>query len=260
MDNKHQVMLFLKGFFLFFSILLIFVVVTLRYDYCYFLERYYDQKHLRLLRLSYEFENITKQGEAIDELPYLESSSFLVVNRSRDYLEKSAHAFGCKVGPVIKNNSGSVLRAGAYAKQPVSKNSGLQWPLKRSQFWLSSYYGPRKKDDGSMGFHCGIDMAAARGTPVKSVGLGVVIEATYTKGYGKTVVIEHANKIHKTRYAHLDNYSVKKGQRVAVGQKIGTVGNTGNVRGENGGKNAYHLHFEVYEQGNHIDPLRVLLT
>ncbi len=131
----------------------------------------------------------------------------------------------------------------------------FKWPIERSQFWLSSKYGPRKKPNGSRGYHYGIDMAAPKGTSVFASSAGVVIEAAYSnKGYGKTVVIAHSDGIHQSRYAHLHAIFVKVGIRISVGDRIGSVGNTGFVRGENG----THLHFEVKKRGKHIDPLCVL--
>lgn len=127
------------------------------------------------------------------------------------------------------------------------------WPIDRSQFWLSSFFGPRRKPDGSAGFHYGIDMAAVRGTPVKTAADGVVIEAHYHTGYGNTVVISHTNK-YKTRYAHLDKILVSVGQKVECGTFIGKVGATGAVRKKRG-RDASHLHFEVYSFGKQINPL-----
>ncbi len=131
----------------------------------------------------------------------------------------------------------------------------LSWPIDRSQFWLSSKFGPRKKkNDKAWGFHYGIDLAALKGTAVHAAAKGIVVETSSTqKGYGNSVVIEH-NERFKTRYAHLERMIVCKGQRVTNGQLIGYVGDTGSVHG----KNAWHLHFEVIEHGKRINPLRNL--
>lgn len=128
-------------------------------------------------------------------------------------------------------------------------------PVDEGKFWLSSYFGPRKKPNGQSSFHKGIDMAALKGTPVKAAANGVVELAYEDKGYGKTIVIEHEKK-HKTRYAHLDKILVTKGQRVTQGQLIGLVGSTGNVRTV--GKDPSHLHFEVYVGHERVNPLQYL--
>lgn len=167
------------------------------------------------------------------------------------------------IEPVIKPKPNVDISQAPSIIEPVSQHKpslkSFVWPIERSSFWLSSKFGSRKKDNGSWGYHYGIDMAAPKGTPVMTAASGFIIEACYsTKGYGKTVVVVHNNKNYQTRYAHLDAVYVKVGQKVKQGMCIGAVGDTGFVRGENGGKNAYHLHFEVKKNGEHIDPLCVL--
>jgi hypothetical protein len=94
--------------------------------------------------------------------------------------------------------------------------------------------------------HLGIDVAAPRGTQVSAAGEGVVRKAAYEEGWGKLVVIEH-DKGFATFYAHLDEIAVEKGMKVAVGQAIGKVGNTGQSTGP-------HLHYEVRKNGEHVNP------
>jgi len=131
----------------------------------------------------------------------------------------------------------------------------FMWPIDRNEFWLSSFFGWRKLPNGAWDNHGGIDLAAIKGTPVKAVANGVVIEARYASGYGNTVVLVHNNK-YKTRSAHLNTIKVKVGQCINKGSLIGTVGDTGNVRKK--GRDASHLHFEVYEFGKRINPLHAL--
>ena len=94
--------------------------------------------------------------------------------------------------------------------------------------------------------HLGIDVAAPKGTPVKATGDGVVRKAVTEKGWGKLVVIEHDQGF-TTFYAHLDEIGVEPGMKVAVGQIIGKVGNTGQSTGP-------HLHYEVRKNGEHVNP------
>ncbi len=131
----------------------------------------------------------------------------------------------------------------------------FSWPIERSKFWLSSFFGPRKKPNGSWGFHYGIDMAAQRGTSVCAACGGVIEQAGYVSGYGNTVVVVH-DRLYKTRYAHLDTIFVRKKQRVAKGARLGVVGDTGFTR--KAGRDASHLHFELYERGKQINPLYLL--
>ena len=102
--------------------------------------------------------------------------------------------------------------------------------------------------------HKGVDIKAQRGTIVKAAGDGKVIAATSRyqgkRAWGKVVVIDHGHGL-VTRYAHLDNYRVKKGDRVHAGNVIGAVGSTGKSTGP-------HLHFEVIQDGEQIDPTPVI--
>lgn len=140
------------------------------------------------------------------------------------------------------------------SNHPLAQRFKAAWPIDRSQFWISSPFGPRKKKNGALGFHYGLDLAALKGTPVHAVASGKIIEASFSqKGYGKSIVIAHADGI-TTRYAHLDKMYVKRNQTVKAGDCIGCVGSTGHVRG----KNASHLHLEVMASGKHVDPLYVL--
>jgi hypothetical protein len=139
-------------------------------------------------------------------------------------------------------------------------NSGIQnspfiWPIDQNNFWISSGFGRRKEPNGSWRIHPGIDMAAIRGTPVKAAASGIVVESRYVSGYGNTVVLAH-NKTYKTRYAHLQTICVARGYEVKKGKMIGTVGDTGRTRKV--GKDASHLHFEVYQNNQRIDPLTIL--
>ena len=95
--------------------------------------------------------------------------------------------------------------------------------------------------------HTGVDYAAPTGTPVRSVGDGVVEVAGWQGGYGNTVVVRHRNG-HSTLYGHLSKINVRKGQSVSQGQDVGAVGATGTATGP-------HLHFEFRVNGVHRDPL-----
>jgi murein DD-endopeptidase MepM/ murein hydrolase activator NlpD len=97
----------------------------------------------------------------------------------------------------------------------------------------------------SSGQHTGLDFAAPTGTPVFSALAGKVVEAGWGGAYGNHVVVKHDGT--KTLYAHLNSVGVKKGQSVLRGERIGSVGSTGNSSGP-------HLHFEVLRKGDPRDP------
>lgn len=97
--------------------------------------------------------------------------------------------------------------------------------------------------------HTGVDYAAPKGTPVWSIGDGVVISKGWGGGGGNTVKIRH-NSIYTTAYLHLSRYAkgLKVGQRVKQGEVIGYVGSTGMSTGP-------HLDFRVWKNGTPINPL-----
>lgn len=98
----------------------------------------------------------------------------------------------------------------------------------------------------------GINIAAAEGTPIHAAADGVVTYAgNELKGYGNLILIKHGDS-YVTAYAHADSIGVARGQRVAKGDVIGTVGETGDVRQP-------QLHFEIRRNMKPIDP-RAILT
>jgi murein DD-endopeptidase MepM/ murein hydrolase activator NlpD len=99
--------------------------------------------------------------------------------------------------------------------------------------------------------HLGTDFAAPTGTPVRSVGDGIVAEAGYTSGNGNYVKIKH-NGIYTTQYLHMSKFArgMHRGIKVKQGQTIGYVGSTGLARGS-------HLCFRFWKNGVQVDALRV---
>ena len=97
--------------------------------------------------------------------------------------------------------------------------------------------------------HKGVDYGAPNGTPVRSIGDGVVEFAGWQNGYGNVVEIRHSAE-RSTVYAHLSHIDVAKGQRVEQGAHVGNVGSTGWATGP-------HLHFEFKFAGVQQDPLLV---
>jgi murein DD-endopeptidase MepM/ murein hydrolase activator NlpD len=99
-------------------------------------------------------------------------------------------------------------------------------------------------------FHAGVDFVAAVGTPVAAAAPGRVVWVGVRTGWGLVVTVAHGGGV-RTMYAHLSKASVRLGQRVAVGARVGLVGKTGDATGP-------HLHFEVRLRGAAIDPLSTL--
>jgi len=99
--------------------------------------------------------------------------------------------------------------------------------------------------------HEGIDVTAPMGSPIEAPAAGVVTDAGWESGYGNTITIDHGYGV-VTRFAHASKLLIKIGQRVARGQRIALVGNTGLATGP-------HLHYEVHVNGRPVDPLRYVL-
>lgn len=97
-------------------------------------------------------------------------------------------------------------------------------------------------------FHYGMDFTARTGTPIYATGDGVVYKADASlSGYGNHIEINHGYG-YKTLYAHLSKYNCRPGQRVKRGDIIGYVGSTGRSQ-------APHLHYEVFKNGERVNPL-----
>lgn len=96
--------------------------------------------------------------------------------------------------------------------------------------------------------HTGCDFSAPRGTPIYATGDGEIrlVRSQYG-GYGKEIEIDHGYG-YITKYAHLDKFNVKKGQKVKRGEVIGYVGNTGS-------STAPHLHYEVIKDKKKVNPM-----
>jgi murein DD-endopeptidase MepM/ murein hydrolase activator NlpD len=218
-----------------------------------------------------------------DDDDYIDES-FIIINRQPEYLKQStmdylqaqeldslmttidmdqwSHYTDQKIVPMQEKKPAKIGPVAApkrttqnvSIKKPI-KDFGLAWPIEKDKFWLSSLFGPRKRTNGTWGFHHGIDMAAVKGTMVKAARSGQVIEASFQAGYGNTVVVQHTAHV-KTRYAHLHAIRVRTGQVIQAGAIVGTVGETGFIRKK--GKDGSHLHFEVYEKGKRVNPLHCL--
>lgn len=126
------------------------------------------------------------------------------------------------------------------AIQPV-KNTDL----KR----ISSYFGIRTDPFYKVNkFHQGVDFSAPIGTEVYATGDGRVVSVKKSKwGYGNTIEIDHGFG-YETKYSHLHEFKVRKGEKITRGQLIGTVGNTGK-------STAPHLHYEVHKNNRPVNPI-----
>jgi murein DD-endopeptidase MepM/ murein hydrolase activator NlpD len=115
-------------------------------------------------------------------------------------------------------------------------------------YWLTSSYGYRNDPfNGKRTAHHGIDLAGPVGLDIHCAGAGTVILAQMNRhGYGKEVVVDHGYGL-TSRYAHLHDIHVKKGQKLKRGEVLGTLGSTGRSTGP-------HLHYEIRKDKRAVNP------
>ncbi len=117
---------------------------------------------------------------------------------------------------------------------------------------LSSGFGYRPDPfTGKNRFHNGVDLANASGTRINATMSGRIADiGDRPSGYGKYVIIKHSNG-YQSLYGHLSRITVREGQYIYQGEKIGEMGNTGRSTGP-------HLHFSVYKNNSPVNPLTYL--
>lgn len=130
----------------------------------------------------------------------------------------------------------------------ISGTGVFTWPTP-SSYYITSEFGTRLHPTlGVYKFHTGVDIGASYGNQILAADSGTVITAGYNSGgYGNYVVISHGNGL-STLYGHMSSYAVYEGQNVSRGEVIGYVGSTGRSTGP-------HLHFEVRQNGQYLDPM-----
>jgi murein DD-endopeptidase MepM/ murein hydrolase activator NlpD len=168
------------------------------------------------------------------------------------YSLPAALAFGLVLLPMstgsMKPENAEIADAVAPARP---QDAVLANPMPGSR--VSSAWGRRTNPyTGEEAHHRGVDLVNKPGSPVHAAADGVVEVATadYAGGenHGTVIIIDHGGGL-KTFYSHLDMLAVEVGDRVSRGGRIGTQGSTGKVTGP-------HLHFEVWVDGEYVDPAR----
>jgi septal ring factor EnvC (AmiA/AmiB activator) len=134
------------------------------------------------------------------------------------------------------------------AGTPASRFSGnkgrLPWPALGP---VDVAFGQQiEREFGTVTTQNGYDIRAPAGTRVQAVFAGRVVYADWLRGYGRLVIIDHGEGYH-TLYAHLGTAVVQRGDAVAQGTEIGTVGDTGSLRGT-------FLYFEIRDKSVPVDP------
>ena len=187
-------------------------------------------------------------------------SGILYQTKTGDSVDTVAEAHGISPDRLIVTNGlmSSGLEAGRKLFLPDAKLPSVvlreiagdlfRWPVRG---YITSWYSWRRDPfTGKNSFHNGIDIGVPSGTPVAAAMEGSVIEASYSPIMGNFVMLRHPAGW-QTLYAHLSSITVKKGQYVARGNRVGLSGNTGYSTGP-------HLHFTVYKNGKSVNPINVL--
>lgn len=125
------------------------------------------------------------------------------------------------------------------------------WPTRSKQ--LTSGFGYRKDPfTGRATFHAGIDIDGSSGDAVFSAADGTVSETGYNSQFGHYVIIEHLGDL-QTAYMHLQQIDARKGDLVVRGEKIGLLGSSGRSTGP-------HLHFQIMQRSEPVNPLKYLAS
>ena len=186
-------------------------------------------------RFSVVYETLEADGETMRAGKILSAE---VVNRGRTHQAIWFKEQGATKGAYYTPDGQSLRKAYLLSPMEVSR--------------ITSGFGMRNHPVyGYSREHNGVDYAAPTGTPVRTIGDGVVTFAGVQNGYGNVIQIRHRNAKDSTLYAHLSRIDVKVGDNVMQGEKIGAVGSTGVSTGP-------HLHFEFRIDNTPQDPTEVL--
>jgi len=199
-------------------------------------------------------EGVSLRIPNIDGIPYS--------IKAGDSLSKISAFFNVPLDVILDINDlkSDVIKAGETIFIPGARMNDLDLRMSLGELFiypvhskhLTSGFGMRKDPiSGELNFHTGIDLRANSGSTVMASMEGVVSVINENWLYGKHIIMSHPNG-YKTLYAHLSSISVKQGDKVAQGRKIGEAGNTGYSTGA-------HLHFTIYDKnGKLINPLDLL--
>lgn len=227
----------------------------------------YDDLMAKASQLEYEIQNLKQsistnktqlisadldslsEAELLKSIEYSEKrllrqeSKFKISQNSwPDFSLEEVHTIN-KRDNVLKNKEGQTQ----YFKSVHSFSN----PVEKG--YISSSYGTRRDPfNGYKRHHNGIDIAAKKGSSIHAISSGFVTFTGQKGDFGKIIEIHHSNSL-KSRYAHLDEITVRKGEVVRKGQVIAKMGQTGRATGP-------HLHLEVWEGEKPVNPTKYIST
>jgi|GEM_PF-205250 len=221
------------------------------------LQKKYSQKISSLQRKN------TTQAEAFQvEKQTLLNTAVSELEERSNVIERMLSNIGVDIKDVPKpnnNNSGGpflapkeeqykelLFRSDAYLKIIRQLPLGPPTPGR-----ITSHFGHRTDPiNNKKGFHSGVDIRGRYGQKIIATADGIVCKAYFNGGYGRFVEIDHDNG-YTSRFAHMKNTKVKRGDKVVRGQVVGTVGSSGRSTGS-------HLHYEICLHDKPINPSRFM--
>lgn len=203
--------------------------------------------------ITYKYYEIASNEEVIEKVDTLETAEQIVNEIKEVTDEKTVLTINEKTTKNIEEmntNNFDIAKANIIEKldidttKAISNINGIKIATLPVSGTISSRYGVSSSIRVST--HTGLDIAAAKGTPIKVIADGKVTFASYSGSYGYLVKVEHENGV-ESWYAHASKMNVTVGQKVKAGDVIALVGSTGNSTGP-------HLHLEIRIDGKHVNP------
>ena len=201
---------------------------------------------------------VLREGEVL-RIPNMDGIPYAV--KKGDTLSGISKSMGVPLEAILDANNiqSDVINAGTTLFIPGARMNRedlrlalgdlFVYPVRGAR--LSSPFGWRNDPiSGVRRHHAAIDLSAPQGTPVMAAREGKVLALGYNGTYGNFIILSHSGS-YQTLYAHLHTTAVKRGDTVAQGARIGTVGNTGYSTGP-------HLHFAIFRNSRPVNPLDYL--
>ena len=218
------------------------------------------EERIALLRDSHQTALLKVTRRTVDDIKKIEGimiKAGLNVKTMLGGLNPEIHGIGGPFIPAL--GQGSILDEGQTALdrhlarwedlQKLMRHMPLVAPL--DHYRLGSGFGRRRDPlNHRWAMHKGLDLSAPSRSDILATADGKVVYRGWKGRYGRIVEIDHGFGI-RTRYAHMRNIYVRRGQRVKLGQKIGQVGTSGRSTGP-------HVHYEILLRGDQVDPLRFI--
>ena len=221
-----------------------------RAAYSYGMSKEMTQRLVKLLASNVDFQSRTSPTDRLEVL-FSQPDSDDEASENSELLYVSA-----SIGGQTRNFYRFQTEDGSFDYFDENGSSAQQFLLRKAVptgKFRSGFGGRKHPILGYTRVHTGVDWAAPRGTPIIATGNGVVEKAGWAGGYGRQIMIRHANG-YVSSYNHQSAFAknIAPGVRVRQGQIIGYVGSTGLSTGP-------HLHYELIVNGTKVDPMRVRL-